>query len=206
MRQSLAGQRRPKPYCSWDICPPFLSFVNGCCVSIVAFCLPTERSALISSRGVDKIKSAIALAWFSHLILLVVAFVIGCLIASRMEGSLVAFVVVTACCLSGLCVIHGTHALRNHRKNIKGWPFTLGLVIGNNFALASLYLILAALFWGESEALSGGDDDQLMAFEAFATFCTFLCLNYVAITSLLGSYHGLLLGLAPPVTRGTANI
>ena len=124
-------------------------------------------------------KKAITYAWFSSMVLVFIAFIIGCSVATQTEHKSLGFAAVWTTLLLVALSVGGTMTLRRYTT-----PLALGVFQGVVIVMANQCLILFGIFVGESTS----DNGAKTAAGWFASFCLFLCINYAVFGAMLALF------------------
>jgi len=124
----------------------------------------------------------ITITWFLASILVLVAFIVGAVVASELPGGrdsgALQFAAVFSTLLYMFVTVVGTLILRKYKT-----PLAIGVFIGFVFALANLCLILSAIFGNLADVVD--DDDESRPYEAFTVFQFFLFIVYSIFGTML---------------------
>ena len=123
----------------------------------------------------------------SRQVLVFIAFIVGCVAASREKGGSAAlgFAAIWTVILSVMLSVGGTLVMRKFQTSL-----AIGFFLGVVAVMSQQMLIIAAIFAGEADARSDDDEgDQKGAESAMAVFAMFLFVVYSAFAVLLAVFR-----------------
>ena len=128
-------------------------------------------------------KKALTYAWFFSVLLVFIAFIIGCIMAETVEQKSLGFAGIWTVLMMIVLTVGGTIVMRRYQT-----PLAIGFFLGVLTIMANQCLILTAIFGADSE--KNGNK----ASGAFATFCFFLGMVYAIFGLMLAIFRKDLVG------------
>ncbi|CAM9226646.1 unnamed protein product [Choristocarpus tenellus] len=130
-------------------------------------------------------QKAIAYAWFTSIVIVVIAFICACAAVAHSgtsgSGALDFAAIWTVLLLFGLSV-GGSLVMRKYRTSL-AVGFFLGVVV----IMSQTMLVLFAVFLGRASTTE--DEDEPASDRAFAVFCFFLFIVYTAFAGMLAVFR-----------------
>ncbi|CAM9907907.1 unnamed protein product [Discosporangium mesarthrocarpum] len=130
-------------------------------------------------------QKAIAYAWFTSIVIVVIAFICACAFTAHSggygSGALEFSAIWTVLLLIGLSV-GGSLVMRKYRTSL-----AVGFFLGVVMIMSQTMLILFAIFAGR--ATTTNDSDEPASDRAFAAFCFFLFMVYSTFAGMLAVFR-----------------